>query len=267
MKKVLFIGAGRMASAISSGMVKCGFAVEDIKAYDILEQAAEKFTENTGIKCFCDNINELIDEADVVFIAVKPQYLAGAVGSFDGKLADKFIVSIVAGASIAKLAELTGSSHIVRVMPNTPALVGKGCAAFSGSEEATEEELLFVENVLKSVGVAFKLPEKLMDAVTALSGSGPAYIFEMVDAMSDGGGCCGLPRELALEMAIATCEGAAAMLRETKLHPAILKDQVTSPGGTTMRALERMKDGNFREIMVKAVKGACDRSEELGRNV
>lgn len=256
-----------MATAISSGMVNCGFDRENIKAFDILEQAASNFTAATGIECFCNDIETLIANADVVFIAVKPQFLAGAVGKLVGKLNDKFIVSIVAGASIAKLEELTGSKHIVRVMPNTPALVGKGCAAFSGSEEASEEELAFVENVLKSVGVAFNLPEKLMDAVTALSGSGPAYIFEMVDAMSDGGGCCGLPRELALEMAIATCEGAAAMLRETKLHPSILKDQVTSPGGTTMRALEVMKDGNFRETVVNAVKGACARSEELGRNV
>lgn len=267
MKKVLFIGAGRMATAISSGMVNCGFAKENIKAFDILEQAAEKFTESTQIECFCNNIESLIDNADVVFIAVKPQFLAGAVGKLDGRLASKFIVSIAAGVSIAKLAELTGSKHIVRVMPNTPALVGKGCSAFAGSEDVTEEELSFVENVLKSVGIAFNLPEKLMDAVTALSGSGPAYIFEMVDAMSDGGGDCGLPRELALEMAIATCEGAAAMLRETKLHPSILKDQVTSPGGTTMRALEIMQAGEFRETVVKAVKGACARSEELGRNV
>lgn len=266
MKKVLFIGAGRMATAISSGMVKCGFAREDIKAFDILEQAAQNFTQSTGIECFCQNIESLIDEADVVFLAVKPQFLAGAVGKLEGRLENKFIVSIVAGVSIAKLNELTKSKHIVRVMPNTPALVGKGCAAFAGSEETTQEELAFVENVLKSVGIAFNLPEKLMDAVTALSGSGPAYIFEMVDAMSDGGGCCGLPRELALEMAIATCEGAAAMLRETKLHPSILKDQVTSPGGTTMRALEIMKDGGFRETVVNAVKGACARSEELGRN-
>ena len=267
MKKVLFIGAGRMATAISSGMVSCGFAKDDIKAFDILEQAAEKFTQATGIECFSNDIEKLIDSAEVIFIAVKPQFLAGAVGKLGGKLADKFIISIAAGVSIAKLTELTGSRHIVRVMPNTPALVGRGCAAFSGSEETTSEELAFVENVLKSVGCAFNLPEKLMDAVTALSGSGPAYIFEMVDAMSDGGACCGLPRELALEMAIATCEGAAAMLRETKLHPSILKDQVTSPGGTTMRALEVMKDGNFRETVVNAVKGACARSEELGRNV
>ena len=267
MKKVLFIGAGRMGSAIASGMVKSGFDSESIKAFDILELAAEKFTESTGIKCFCDNIDPLIDEADVVFLAVKPQFLNGAVSELDGRLASKFIVSIVAGVSIEKLQSLTGSSHIVRVMPNTPALVGKGCAAFAGSEDTTAEELAFVENVLKSVGSAFNLSEKLMDAVTALSGSGPAYIFEMVDAMSDGGSCCGLPRELALEMAIATCEGAAAMLRETKLHPSILKDQVTSPGGTTMRALEIMQNENFREIVVKAVKGACLRSEELGRNV
>lgn len=266
MKKVLFIGAGRMASAISSGMVKCGFSAEDIKAFDILETAAEKFTQTTGIQCFCEGMEGLIDEADVVFIAVKPQFLAGAVSKYSEKLADKFIVSIAAGVSIGKLTELTGSKRIVRVMPNTPALVGKGCAAFAGSEKTGAEELAFVENVLKSVGVAFNLSEKLMDAVTALSGSGPAYIFEMVDAMSDGGGCCGLPRELALEMAIATCEGAAAMLKETKLHPSILKDQVTSPGGTTMRALEIMKDNGFRETVVNAVKGACARSEELGRD-
>lgn len=267
MKKVLFIGAGRMATAIASGMIKKGFDKDSIKAYDILEQAAESFSANTGIFCTHENIEPLIEEADVVILAVKPQFLTGAVGKIDSILRNKFIISIVAGASIDKLRELTDSRHIVRVMPNTPALVGKGCAAFTGSEDVTEEELAFVENILKSVGIAFNLPEKLMDAVTALSGSGPAYIFEMVDAMSDGGGCCGLPRELALEMAIATCEGAAAMLRETKLHPSILKDQVTSPGGTTMRALEIMQDGNFREVMVNAVKGACARSEELGRNV
>lgn len=267
MKKVLFIGAGRMATAIASGMVKCGFDKENIKAFDILEAAAEKFKTATNIDCFCDNIGALLDDADVILLAVKPQFLAGAVSNLDGRLANKFIISIAAGVSIAKLEELTGSKHIVRVMPNTPALVGKGCAAFAGSEDTTLDELAFVENILNSVGVSFNLPEKLMDAVTALSGSGPAYIFEMVDAMSDGGGCCGLPRELALEMAIATCEGAAAMLRETKLHPSILKDQVTSPGGTTMRALEIMKDGEFREVVVKAIKGACLRSEELGKNV
>ena len=256
-----------MATAIASGMVNCGFERENIKAFDILEQAAVKFKEATNIDCYWDDIAALIDDADVIFIAVKPQFLAGAVGKLDGRLSDKFIVSIAAGVSIAKLAELTGSRHIVRVMPNTPALVGKGCAAYAGSEDTTEDELAFVASVLNSVGISFNLPEKLMDAVTALSGSGPAYIFEMVDAMSDGGGCCGLPRELALEMAIATCEGAAAMLRETKLHPSILKDQVTSPGGTTMRALEVMKAGKFREVVVDAVKGACIRSEELGRNV
>lgn len=267
MKKVLFIGAGRMATAIASGMVNCGFAGEDIKAFDILEQAAEKFTAATGIECRSDGIQSLIDESEIIFLAVKPQFIAGALSKLDGRLSNKFIVSIAAGVSIDKIRELSGSEHIVRVMPNTPALVGKGCAAYSGSAEATQEELDFVANVLKSVGIAFQLPEKLMDAVTALSGSGPAYIFEMVDSMSDGGACCGLPRELALEMAIATCEGAAAMLRETKLHPSILKDQVTSPGGTTMRALEIMQSGQFRETVVNAVKGACARSEELGRNV
>ena len=129
-----------MATAISSGMVSCGFAKDDIKAFDILEQAAEKFTQATGIECFSNDIEKLIDSAEVVFIAVKPQFLAGAVGKLGGKLADKFIISIAAGVSIAKLTELTGSRHIVRVMPNTPALVGRGCAAFSGSEETTSEE-------------------------------------------------------------------------------------------------------------------------------
>ena len=266
MKKILFIGAGRMATAIAGGMVNKNYKSESIAAYDINELACQKFTEATTVCAVSENIEKYITQADVVFLAVKPQFLAGAVGQVSELLKSKLIISIVAGVSLEKLQNLTGSERLVRVMPNTPALVGKGCSGFTVSEAVSLEEEEFCKSILDSVGISFKLPEKLMDAVTAVSGSGPAYVFEFADSLAEGGVACGLPAELSMEMAIATLEGAAAMLKETKIHPSILKDQVTSPGGTTMRALQYMDSKEFRNILIKAVEAACERSKELGRD-
>jgi pyrroline-5-carboxylate reductase len=266
MKKILFIGAGRMATAIAGGLVGRSYNADDIAAFDINEFACQKFTEATSICAVSENIEKYLEKADVVFLAVKPQFLAGAVGQISELLQSKLIISIVAGVSIEKLEKLCSSNRIIRVMPNTPALVGKGCSGFTVSENITEEEENFAKFILDSVGISFKLPEKLMDAVTALSGSGPAYVFEFADALAEGGMTCGIPMELSLEMAIATLEGAAAMLKETKVHPSILKDQVTSPGGTTLRALQVLEARDFRNTIVKAVEGACERSKELGRD-
>lgn len=267
MKKVLFIGAGRMATAIAGGMVKYGFDAKNIKAFDILDVAALEFTSNTNIKCETANVEELIVDADIIMLAVKPQFLTSAIAKYQELLAKKLIISIVAGVSIEKLMKLTGSSKIIRVMPNTPALVGKGCAGFSLSSDVVASEAEIAEKILNSVGISFQIPEKDLDTVTALSGSGPAYFFEFVDALAESGVNLGLSKERALEMAIATCEGAAKMLKETKLAPEVLRKQVTSPGGTTMKALEVFKERNFREIIEEAVIAAEERSKELGRNI
>lgn len=266
MKKILFIGAGRMATAIAGGIVREGYNSELLKAFDINDAACDNFIKTTKIQTFSSNVEELINDAEVIFLAVKPQFLSGALSQIEHLLADKLIVSIVAGVSIEKLIELTNSNRIVRVMPNTPALIGKGCTGYTVSDLISEEELLFVEQILNTVGISFKLPERLMDAVTALSGSGPAYVFEFIDSLAEGGANCGLPMELALDMAIATCEGATEMLKKTKTHPSVLKDQVTSPGGTTMKALQILEAGQFRQNLIKAIEGACERSKELGRN-
>ncbi len=266
MKKILFIGAGRMATAIAGGMVKKNYNASSIVAFDINEVACSNFSEATGVTAVSKNIESYIEQADVVFLAVKPQFLAGAVSNLEELLQSKLIISIVAGVSIEKLSNLTGSNRIIRVMPNTPALVGKGCAGFTVSSEVTCEEEEFGKSILDSVGVSYKLPEKLMDAVTALSGSGPAYVFEFAESLAEGGISCGLGAELSMEMAIATLEGAVAMLKETKIHPSILKDQVTSPGGTTMKALQYLESKDFRPILINAVEAACERSKELGRN-
>jgi pyrroline-5-carboxylate reductase len=148
-------------------------------------------------------------------------------------------------------------------MPNTPALVGKGCAGFTVSSDVTSEEEEFGKSILDSVGVSYKLPEKLMDAVTALSGSGPAYVFEFAESLAEGGISCGLSAELSMEMAIATLEGAVAMLKETKIHPSILKDQVTSPGGTTIAGIHALENHGVRGAFYDAVQAVLKRSDEL----
>lgn len=255
-----------MATAIAGGMVGQNYDKDKIAAFDINDFACQKFTENTSIHAVSSDLEKYLTQADVVVLAVKPQFLAGAVFSIGAILKDKLIISIVAGVSIEKLKNLTGSERIIRVMPNTPALVGKGCSAYTVSEAVSEEEENFGKSVLDSVGVSFKLQEKFMDAVTALSGSGPAYVFEFAESLAEGGVSCGLGAELSLEMAIATLEGATAMLKETKIHPSVLRDQVTSPGGTTLRALQVLEANNFRNTIIKAVEGACERSKELGRD-
>ena len=198
-------------------------------------------------------------------IAVKPQYLASALAPFKGKFADKLILSIAAGVTIETLSGLTGSCKIIRIMPNTPALVGKGAAAYAGSEAVSAEDLEFASGIFNAAGIGVQVPEKLLDAVTGLSGSGPAYVFEFIQALADGGVAEGLPRDTALRLAAQTVLGAAAMVLETGTHPAVLKDQVTSPGGTTSRGLEKLAEKGFSGTVIQAVRAASARSAELGK--
>lgn len=285
MSKLFFLGAGKMATAIAGGIVKAEvFQKAELAAFDVSPKAAAEFEQKTGVRCYwggadsllfrgkdgaeeCGGaLRKIVEQADAVLLAVKPQVLASALEPLAGCLAGKPVISIVAGVPIDRLAGLTGSGRIVRVMPNTPALVSEGAAGYSLAPEAQAADGELANRILSAVGVAMQVDEKYLTAVTALSGSGPAYVFEFIRALSDGGVAEGLPRDVATKLAIQTVLGSAAMAKETGIHPAILKEQVTSPGGTTIRALEVLEDRAFAGAVIAAVRACARRSEELGKN-
>lgn len=262
--KIGFLGAGRMATAIAGGMVKTAFSVDNVMAYDCSAAAASAFAAATGIASVNDPQN-MAKECDALLLAVKPQYLADALKPLNGLLKNKLIISIVAGVTLEKLGSLTGASRIVRVMPNTPALLGEGCGAYAFSPSVTAEDGAWAEKILASIGDFMKVEEKQLDAVTAVSGCGPAYVYELIQAMADGGVTLGLPRNLAQKLAAATVRGAAAMVLETNTHPIDLRDQVCSPGGATIVAVNTLAEKGFGSAVVEAEKSAYNRSVELGK--
>ncbi len=264
MGKIFFIGAGKMATAIAGGMVSTGaLSAAELAAFDVSSEAAAKFTAETGISCV-DDPGKLVD-FDAVLIAVKPQMLASALTPLAGKFAGKLVISIVAGVTLAKLGEFCADARLIRVMPNTPALVGAGAACYAPDPTATAADRALVEKILSSVGIALQVKEHDLDAVTALSGSGPAYVFEFIRALADGGVAEGLTRDVAHQLAVQTVLGSALMALKTKQHPAVLRDMVTSPGGTTIRALEVLADGAFDSTVIQSVRAAAERSRELGK--
>ena len=262
MYDLLFIGAGKMATAIAAGMTAKGFDANRIAAFDVDQKNADAFFKKTKIECFTNSFTSIVEQSRAVLIAVKPQNLSDAV---TGTMRDKLVISIVAGVSIAKLNNLSKSQHIVRVMPNTPALIGEGATAYAMTANVTDTERQFAQKILNTIGLAIELDEKHLDTVTALSGSGPAYVFEFIQALTDGAVAEGLPRDIALTLAVQTIIGSAKMVKETKNHPTVLRDQVTSPGGTTIRALEALAENNFANSVIKAVRAAAERSRELGK--
>ena len=265
MYKLFFIGTGKMATAIAGGIVKSNLLEpRQIGGYDVNEAAVAMFTGATGCEAHSSNLPQLLEKSEAVFIAVKPQALEAALLPYANLLKNKLIISIVAGVSIEKLAALTGAERIIRVMPNTPAMVGAGVAVYSPSEDAEESDIELAGKVFSAVGMSLQLPEDYLDAVTAVSGSGPAYVFEFIQAMADGGVAEGLPRDVAVKLAAQTVLGAAQMVLKTGAHPQQLKDNVTSPAGTTSRALELMAERGFSGIVMQSVRAAAARSKELG---
>ena len=263
MKKLFFIGAGKMATAIAGGLVGSGkFQTGELGACDTDLRAAAAFEEATGIQTSMFEAGA--KDSSALLLAVKPQVISTLSAQKD-LMKDKLIISIAAGISIAQLAEITGSSRIIRVMPNTPALVGKGASAYACSAETTDEDEKLAGKIFSAVGVALKMKESDLDAVTALSGSGPAYVFEFIQALADGGVAEGLSRDAALMLAAQTVIGAAEMVIKTGEHPTSLKDKVTSPAGTTSRALEELEARGFSGTVIKAVRAAATRSRELGK--
>jgi pyrroline-5-carboxylate reductase len=210
---------------------------------------------------------DAVSQAEIVLLCVKPQVidvvLTKIVPVADK---DKLLISIAAGVTIARIEKvLTGGPRVVRVMPNTPALVLAGAAGLAGGKNATNDDLALAQSIFNSVGRAFIVDEKLMDAVTGLSGSGPAYVFTIIEALAEAGVKAGLPRQLALELAAQTVYGAAKMVLETKEHPGKLRDMVTSPGGTTIEGLHALEEGKLRATLMNAVAAATARSRELGK--
>ncbi len=260
------IGAGQMATALGQGFIKAGLVgAEHLLAADPDEAARERFAGATGGRTTEDNA-QVAQQSDVIFLAVKPQQIAGVVGRLRGKItAQQLVVSIAAGVRLAALAEgLGGNVRLVRVMPNTPCLVGQGACGFCLGEKATAEDGRLVEQLLGAVGVAYQLEEKLLDAVTGLSGSGPAFVYVIIEALSDGGVRMGLPRKVATALAAQTVRGAAEMVAATGEHTGVLKDRVASPGGTTIAGLQALESGGLRAALMAAVEAATRRSIELG---
>ena len=266
--RIGFIGAGRMATALARGWLSAGLtSAEKIVASDPLSEARELFASQTGAEVVDSNA-EVMAFAEIVILSVKPQQMQDVLDDIQNHVTTKhLIVSIAAGVPLKTLSDSLGEgSRIIRVMPNAPCLVGASAAAFSVGGAATAEDAALVERMLSLVGIAVPVAESLLDAVTGLSGSGPAFVYQIIEALSDGGVRVGLPRDIALKLAAQTVLGAAKMVLETGEHPAALKDAVASPGGTTIAGLHALEQGGLRGCLINAVEAATIRSRELGHS-
>lgn len=264
--RVGFLGAGRMATALAKGWLRAGLIhPEGCRASDPLPQARQAFTAETGCQAMSTN-RDILPSSQVLVLAVKPQSMPALMEEIRPALKDQLLISIAAGVTLRQFAAGLGPNcRLIRVMPNTPCLVGASASGYSPSDKATAEDIALVGRLLHAVGVAFQLPEHLLDAVTGLSGSGPAFVYLMIEALSDGGVRVGLPRDVATALAAQTVLGAAKMLLETQSHPGMLKDMVASPGGTTIAGLHALERGGVRGALMDAVEAATRRATELGQ--
>jgi pyrroline-5-carboxylate reductase len=265
--KIGFLGAGKMATALAKGFVRAEMVFpKEIIAADPFPAARKNFAAETGAKTAAANL-EVAQAANVLILATKPDQVAAALAEISGAFTKKhLLISIAAGVTLAKLeAALPAGARIIRVMPNTPALVGAGASAFALGKYATAVDGELATKLLSAVGIAFQVKENLLDAVTGLSGSGPAYVYQFIEALSDGGVAAGLPRDIATKLAAQTVLGGAKMVLETGQHPGALKDQVTSPGGTTIEGIHELEKGKLRATVMCAVRAATEKSKKLGQ--
>ncbi|MHC1767634.1 MAG: pyrroline-5-carboxylate reductase [Verrucomicrobiia bacterium] len=265
--KIGFLGAGKMASALARGFVQAGLAqAAHILASDVAEGARARFAEVVGARATASNL-EVVRFADVIIVAVKPDQMRGVLAEIRAELKPEHrLISIAAGVTLERLeSALNPGARVIRVMPNTPALVGASASAFALGGSAKPEDAQLAETLFGSVGLACEVKETLLDAVTGLSGSGPAFIFLVIEALSDGAVAAGLPRDLATRLAAQTVFGSAKMVLETGMHPGSLKDMVTSPGGTTIEGIHELERGGVRAAIMQAVRAAADKSRILGQ--
>ena len=262
-----FVGAGQMARALAAGFVRAGLvSPANIVASDPVPTAMAAFKESLPQAQVLPSNAAVAAAADILILAVKPQQMPGVLAELRGAIAgSRLVISIAAGVRLATLAGGLGEcARLVRVMPNTPCLVGQSASGYSLGPGATAADAEVVSRLLSAVGRAFLVEEKLLDAVTGLAGSGPAFVYLVIEALSDGGVRMGLPREVALTLAAQTVQGAAEMVLTTGEHPAMLKDRVASPGGTTIAGLQALEVGGLRGTLMAAVEAATRRSQELG---
>lgn len=260
-----FLGAGKMATALARGFLRAGIVSADrITASDIDPQARGAFSEATGARTCAGNA-EAARDADAVIVAVKPDRVAAVLTEAGPAITVRqLVVSIAAGVPLQALEQaLCPGARVVRVMPNTPALVGASASAFSAGRSTRSGDIDLIRRLFGAVGQVFEVKEPLLDAVTGLSGSGPAYACLVIEALSDGGVAAGLPRDISTRLAAQTLLGTARMVLESGLHPAALKDMVTSPGGTTIEGLQRLEKAGVRGALIDAVRAAADRARQL----
>jgi pyrroline-5-carboxylate reductase len=261
------IGAGKMGAAIIKGLLKAGIVhKKQLMASRPNEKLGNALAKETGVRCVTDN-TRVIETSDIVLLAVKPQVVDRVLREIaGGTKVNKLIVSIAAGVPLSRIENcLPEGTRVVRVMPNTPCLVGEGAAAFAGGRHANRRDLATVGQIFSSVGIALALEEHQLDAVTALSGSGPAYVFLFIESLIAGGVQMGLSHEVARKLAVQTVLGSTTMARDTGQHLAELRDAVTSPGGTTIAGLRTLEEGAFRATVMGAIARATERSIALGR--
>ena len=265
--KLSCIGSGKMGTALLKGIVTRGLcAAEDITISDPSAEAVAAATAVVpGLKV-CSSNTEAVRGADAVLMCVKPPGIVPLIESLRG-LPSTLLISIAAGITLERMeAAAAGQHRVVRVMPNTPALIGQGAAAYAPGAGAAKADCALTEQLLGAVGTVTRVAEKLLDAVTGLSGSGPAYVYTIIEALADGGVLEGLTKAQALQLAAQTVAGAAGMVLQTGEHPAVLRDQVTSPGGTTIAAQATLEAKGLRSALIEAVRTASARARELGKS-
>ena len=256
-----------MATALAKGFVNAGLiGPSQLIGSDVFAGARDAFAAETG-GTVTESNDEVVAKATTVFLAVKPQQVSEVLAGISGKYTSEHrLISIAAGVTLSKLeAALPSGARVIRVMPNTPALVGSSASGYALGGSATKEDGELAGRLLGAVGVAHEVKESLLDAVTGLSGSGPAYVYQFIEALSDGGVAAGLPRDVATQLAAQTVAGAAKMVLETGQHPGTLKDMVTSPGGTTIDGVHELEKGGLRSAVMNAVRAAAEKSRELGK--
>jgi len=266
-QKIAFLGGGNMAEALIKGLLAAGVAKADqLLVTDISADRLAHLQKTYGITVARDN-KDAVSRAGIILLCVKPQtmdHVLKELADVAGK--DKLVISIAAGVTIARIEKvLTSGPRVIRVMPNTPALVLSGAAGLAPGSTSTVTDMMTAQQIFGAVGRAVVVEEKLMDAVTGLSGSGPAYVFTIIEALADAGVKAGIPKDLALELSAQTVYGAAKMVLETHENPGKLRDKVTSPGGTTVEGLHMLTKGKLRETLMDAVEAATARSKELGK--
>ncbi len=256
-----------MASALAGGFLRAGLTTpERLFASDVHEAARANFSKTLSGVVTGDNL-QVVQASDILILAVKPNQIESLLTEIAPALRPThLLISIAAGITLARMeAVLPAQTRLVRVMPNTPALVGASASGYALNHAATVQDAALAQQLLGAVGLAFQVKESLIDAVTGLSGSGPAYAYLMIESLSDGGVAAGLPREVATQLAAQTLLGAAKMVLETGQHPGALKDAVTSPGGTTIEGIHELEKGGLRAALINAVRASAEKSNRLGQ--